>query len=254
MEEQELPLLVVIKNDKPSNYGAGNVNLQLKSSLEGIKYLQSIGCVFSFKTRTDQRMYSNDIIKYSMSLDKAFPVREAYKGIMNNRLIFISYGKSYRYLPFGLCDFLVCGHTENLYDLYNIEYNKWPNDYHILRQKEESSFYSKITEKLEPFDNVSPYDIFDNFNKLYYENMCAESYIVHNFYDKNIHKTDATDNLMKHYYYFLSQFAVVMDSREVELLWPKYDIYNVQLESSLDYLSKLDFKKWIDIYLQDIKL
>lgn len=244
----------LVLNEKPQNHGAGNVNLQLKTSLEGLSFLKMEGCDYCFKTRTDQRVYANDIIKYTMSLDNVFPVREEYKKIMNKRLIFISYGKSYRYLPFALCDFFVCGHIDDMIKLYNIQYNEWPDDYHILRQKDEKEFYTKITSELEPYDNVTPYEIYNNFNEIYYKYMCAESYIIHTYYDKNIKKIKKDDNLMQHYYFFLSQFAIVIDSRETEMLWPKYDIYNSQLESSLDYLSKLDFKKWIQIYIQNYNI
>lgn len=246
--------VTVIQNHYPEKRGAGNINLQLKSSYEGALFLNRCGCSYIIKTRTDQRVLANDMLNYFEELFCVFPIRNEYIEKQNERLIFISYGKSYKYLPFGLCDFLVCGKAKDILNYYSTRYNlDWPDDYHKLLKKEEDIFYSYITSYLEPYINKNPYECIPLFNESYFKYMCAECYIAYNYFNKYIRMISINENLYLDYLFFLSQFSIVIDSASLELYWNKYDLYQTQQENSLDYLSKLDFKKWLNIYNSNIR-
>ena len=62
----------VITSQIPNQLYGTNVLRQSVSSYNGLKVLKSLGCDYAIKTRTDQRMYANDLIPYLLSLVKSF--------------------------------------------------------------------------------------------------------------------------------------------------------------------------------------
>jgi hypothetical protein len=55
LEKHNIEILI---NSKPEYFGVQNINLQIKSTAAGLKFLRSKGVLFVLKTRTDQRFYS----------------------------------------------------------------------------------------------------------------------------------------------------------------------------------------------------
>ena len=67
-------LIVLLENEMPEDRGFGNVNLQLESSLQGVKFIrQNTSAKFVLKTRTDQRINYFDFLVYFKNLLKTFP-------------------------------------------------------------------------------------------------------------------------------------------------------------------------------------
>lgn len=66
---------IVITNKKPEKF-MGNGALQIKSTFEGIKMAEQLGCRYVCKTRSDQRMYATDIFSYLLKLLELFPIKE----------------------------------------------------------------------------------------------------------------------------------------------------------------------------------
>ncbi|MBR3050746.1 MAG: hypothetical protein IKG61_04770 [Selenomonadaceae bacterium] len=67
-------LIVLLENEMPEDRGFGNVNLQLESSLQGVKFIrQNTSAKFVLKTRTDQRINYFDFLVYFKNLRKTFP-------------------------------------------------------------------------------------------------------------------------------------------------------------------------------------
>ena len=236
----------VVLCKKPEKTGAYNINLQLTSAYEGVKMAQKLGCSYALKTRTDQRLYANDVLKYFQTLLNIFPSSDCK--VVNQRLIFTTYGKSFRYLPFNLCDFLVYGETSELLKLYGIQRDNRASDFGKIIYTEEKEFNKKIFTLLEGKQGVSPYDVFPDFDALYKKYMFAEYYIVYNYFLENIASNESYGDLMDAYYSYLKKYAVVADSEKLLLYWPKYVQYNVKFENELDFYAKLDSKKWMDIY------
>lgn len=238
--------IYLIENEIPQKVGAGNINCQIISSLEGVRYAEYLKCKYVVKTRTDQRVYVNDMLDYFSNLWKIFPPKRYIEE--HKRLIFISYGKSFLYRPFCLCDFLVAGSINDMKNLYNIplDYDRADN-YHILLEKEEDSFNDIFKKKIER-EHISPYEYFSNFNKLYYKYFCSEEYIVYNYYNIYYNKINKDENLLNIYHKFLKDEIIVIDSEQLLLFWPKYKKYYGEKETELEYYATLNFKKWVDIY------
>jgi hypothetical protein len=58
----------VVKSIKPPNYGRKNVNLQIISTINGIKLASNLGCNYVLKTRCDQRIHSKNLLPYFFKL------------------------------------------------------------------------------------------------------------------------------------------------------------------------------------------
>ena len=219
----------VVESYPPSIAGAGNINMQLESAYEGIKKAYELGCVYSLKTRTDQRIYANDSLDYLINLQTLFPSGD--NNIVKKRLIYISYGKSFIYLPFNLCDFLVFGETRELDKLYGIERDTREVGYHRQYEKEQKKFNRLISDNLENSRLGNPYTLFPDFEDQYYKYMYAEYYIVYKYYSENIAPISSGDNLLELYHSYLKDFAIVADAEKLLIYWPKYATNNIRIEA-----------------------
>lgn len=237
-----------VESQPPKSPGAGNINMQLTSSLAGVRKAKELGCKFSLKTRTDQRIYANDVLQYFRNLQEAFPSKDPQ--IVSKRLIYISCrSASFRYLPFFLCDFVTFGEVDELIKLYNIKRDRRPNNFHKKLEKEESLFREEIYNKLEIKSDSSPYELFPDFEKQYYKYMLSEYYTVFNYFNEHIGRLNRGDDLMDAYYTYLKNYAVVADTEKLMIYWPKYTIDTAQGNNEFTTNGKLNFKKWLEIYL-----
>lgn len=237
-----------IENELPDNPGAGNINMQLTSSLAGIKKAKELGCKYAMKTRTDQRIYANDVLEYFRNLQEAFPSKNPE--IVPERLIFISSrSSSFRYLPFYLCDFVTFGEVDELIKLYSAKKDDRDCSFHKIFEKEECIFREEIYKNLEIKSGCSPYTLFRDFEDRYYRYMLTEYYIVYHYFDSYIRKLNRGDDLMDAYYTYLKNYAVIADTEKLMIYWPKYTIDDVQGNNEITNNGKLNFKKWLDIYL-----
>lgn len=237
---------ILVESRKPNASGAGNINMQLTSSLAGVKKAEEIGCKYSVKTRTDQRIYSNDFLQYFSNLVKLFP--SSNTDTVRERIVYISFGKSFRYLPFNLCDFISYGATSELLKLYGVRQDERKADFHKQFEDDERSFNRMLFDSFESRNEATPYDIPD-FEEKYYRYMYAEYYIVYCYFCENIYQLSRGDDLMDAYYTYLQNYAIIADSEKILLYWPKYVTNIVKHETEIDFLAKLDFKKWLDIYV-----
>lgn len=238
---------ILIESRAPAFAGPGHINMQLVSSLAGMEKVKTLGCKYAVKTRTDQRIYANDMLQYYRNLLEIFPSDDAE--VVSKRIIYTSYGTSYRYLPFNLCDFVVFGETEELIKLYSIPFDNHPDDYHKRIAKETKPFIREIFNNLETKYNGSPYKLFPDFETRYYRYWFGEYYIVYHYFAENICQLKQGDDLIDAYYFYLKKYAIVADSEKLLLYWPKYAENIAKYKTELDFLAKLDFKKWLDIYL-----
>ena len=63
----------VLENEFPSKKGPYNINLQIISSSNGIDYSERFNRKYIIKSRTDQRVYDPNTLKYLKNLMKVFP-------------------------------------------------------------------------------------------------------------------------------------------------------------------------------------
>ena len=84
--------VVLLENEPPKERGTGNVNLQLKSSLQGVKFVQAhTSAKFVLKTRTDQRINRFEFLLYFKNLLRTFPPKgtKLHQRILFTRMIFL---------------------------------------------------------------------------------------------------------------------------------------------------------------------
>lgn len=107
--------ITVIKSRKPEDGGVGNINMQTLSSITGLKEASRKNCLYSMKTRSDQRLYRTDIFQFFMALMKEFPLENPYMLRQKERIIF-SQGTfpNSMLIPYHICDFFFFGLTDDL--------------------------------------------------------------------------------------------------------------------------------------------
>ena len=100
----------ILQNKYPKNRGISNVNLQLISSLNGIKIAEEKGVEYILKTRTDQRIYSPNSLEYFLNLLEQFPVKNK---IQKQRIIGVSLN-TFKYRLYGLSDMTIFGNVKDM--------------------------------------------------------------------------------------------------------------------------------------------
>ena len=238
---------VWIESEPPEARGAWNVNMQLDSSLAGMKKAKALGCRYAMKTRTDQRIYANDVLQYFRELQEIFPSGDPE--LMPQRLVYISRDASYRYMPFSLGDLVVFGETDEMVKLYSIKRDCRPNDFGAVHREEVRQFSFEIQTELEARCNSSPYKLIPDFEERFYNLMISEIWISLQFFSENICPVRRGDDLMDAYYTYLKKYAVVADVEKVLFYFPKYARTARRGFNEFTAPGKMDFKKWMDIYL-----
>jgi len=75
----------VVENTKPDYSGVSNINLQIKSTKNGLFKAKELGFKYCLKTRTDQRIYRHDFILYFLSLLDFFKIEsKCFQSIKKN--------------------------------------------------------------------------------------------------------------------------------------------------------------------------
>lgn len=105
---------VVVENKKPTDAGQQNINMQLVSSLTGIKKAEELGAEYVLKTRTDQRMYAVNAIEFLYHACNAFALTSETK--QQKRIVAVSLN-SFKYRMYGVSDMNIFG-TVNDVELY----------------------------------------------------------------------------------------------------------------------------------------
>lgn len=246
-------LCVVNRLPDKSEFGRGNLNLQLINSLSGIRKVQEKGGVkYVLKTRADQRIYMRNFLGYFSDLLVAYPCRGDK---LTNRLVFMNCeGASTIYYPFKMSDMLVFGSTEDVVRLYDIPQTpiKKEDDLEQFERK-----YNCYIEKLYALDFDGEYtseqieSLIPDYKGFvrYKMKATAELYILSHFISNVIQSLeDENVDYLDVYLSFLRDYAVVVDKTAIELYWKKYHhqyckIQNYQMEGQLDHAA------WLDIYL-----
>ena len=118
-----------------------------------------------------------------------------------------------------------------------------------MRLEEEVRLNREICEKLEVKCNSSPYELYPDFEERFYDFMYAEIQISLQFFSENICPVRRGDDLMDAYYTYLKKYAIVADVEKVLPYFPKYPWYARRGFIEFNAGGKMDFKKWLEIYL-----
>ncbi|MBD2795650.1 hypothetical protein ID856_03755 [Xenorhabdus sp. 18] len=182
----------VILNKKPKVSGSHNINLQKKTTLEGLMYASKLKCKYALKTRTDQRFYSWATIPF---LKKIIDNNPPYPNdFIENRIIELTMSMC-KFRPWSMCDMFQFGLTNDLIKMWS-----FPDD------ERERTAYEFAQTKYKVRDIV--------------EENVAEIF-VHRNLAKNIGVSDSIDH--NSYYDFMIKFFYLIDKEAVDLFWLKYN-------------------------------
>lgn len=107
----------VIQNEKVDHPYYGNLNLQQKTSREGLSHLSKLGLQFALKTRSDQRLYSESFLQQLIFLTEVQPRNHGVCASGTSR-IFVTYQNSFIDRALSVSDFTQFGQTKELLQLW----------------------------------------------------------------------------------------------------------------------------------------
>ncbi|MBL8861157.1 MAG: hypothetical protein JNK02_04015 [Planctomycetes bacterium] len=111
----------VLLGPKPAVPGLYNINLQVVSAARGIEHAGRRGARWVLKTRTDQRMYSPQALRFLVATALAFPVTGGFR--QRHRIVGVGHG-TLKYAPYHLTDQTVFGHVDDM----TVYWNPPPHD------------------------------------------------------------------------------------------------------------------------------
>ncbi len=208
----------VIKSQKPKTSGLGTTNYQIVSTINAIKYLKKMGCKYVVKTRSDQRVYGQNLIPFFLTLLYQFPSVNLNQ---NNRIIELSMNVC-RYRPYSMCDMFQFGHLADLELMWGV----------VLDPRNQSTnSFSRIRR--------TSRDVSESF--------IGEIYI-HRNYLKTIGASDEVS--LKTFYKNLVDHFIIIDKEQVDLFWYKYNAMEYGIAENPLYdvnrqKSRIYFRDWL---------
>jgi hypothetical protein len=207
---------VIILNKKPAVAGIGNINMQLVTTMGGLRKAKELGVEYAYKTRSDQRMYAVNINEYLVNLVNHFPVKAGFK--QHKRLIASGFG-SLKYSPYLLTDVWVFGQIDDMLTYWGLDLEDRPP-----LAKPVTSIKDLVDAKIN------------------------ESYICAEFLKKIGRTPDWT---IHNWWQALADHFIIVDTHSLDLFFYKYDFY--QEHRQLTYAGNnnnqpLTFKDWLNIY------
>lgn len=225
---------IVVTSERPNNCGFCNVNLQLTSSLAGVKKAKELGCEFAVKTRTDQRICKPFIFDFMISSVELFPGQPGQEG----RICTLDRGISGMFVPYHCSDFLYLGYTEDLIKLFSVSFDKRSNS-EDLRDRAKRQTRRQASEEMLP----------------------PEVYIMKN-YCINILGLSGEDTV-EEWWNVNKNYLISFGKKDVDLIWNKYGkkydynfnaaAYFGRNDSSEKLLTMcFDWFNWFNLYLGNI--
>ena len=207
----------------PKISGPLNLNLQVTSTYNGLKFSKKINNNFSIKTRSDCRIYLKN---FDLNIFKYFYF---FKKI-NNLIKFGSTSFTIDGRLYGVSDFVIFGKTSDLINYFD-------NSNIIQEIKNFEIFLKKFKNKRKLFGNV---DL-----KVYPEN-----FLCYNFVKKNISSKIKYNS--KDHYKILKKFYLILDNSSLDLFWYKYDHQYEHRDKNFGDIKgntdiHLSFFKWLNL-------
>lgn len=195
-----------------------NVDHQIISTNVALKLAREKGALYSIKTRTDTRLYKNNLENFLIALFKTFPVKE--NNIIKSRIIVPSL-VTFKFRIYSLSDIVMIGNTDDLLEYFD------------LCSFEESIKKMQIS-KNNLLKNETP--------------VVAEIFLCARLLMK-INK-DLKWNL-DDWWSSLKNYFCIIDNSSVDLLWHKYDWqyeYRFLRTYSNSFSRAVDFQDWLSLY------
>jgi hypothetical protein len=208
----------VLINEYPDYSGPSNINYQIISMRNGIRYAESKGAEYVLKTRTDQRIYNPDIFSYMISMQNNF-VSKVKK--QNNRIIFCSLN-SFKFRLYSLSDMFVFGEIKDMARFCDVE-------------------------------PVKPGSKKNNVNNIldWSKARTAEVYLITEYFKRIGYSFDWC---LESYWNSLSDLFCVIDEKIVDIYWYKYlrhSEYRYTIYDVIKNSQNLYFNDWLLFYTGD---
>lgn len=212
--------IFLLENDEPEYAGRFNVNYQLKSSLEGVKFLKSRTNVkYVLKSRSDQWFTRCDFLLYLKGLLDMYPVRS---DVVKSRFVMNMSGN----FPFFFADQFAFGDISDIFNLYSAPYET--NEFSYLANHY-TRFYKlncilgiiKANISKNEFKNIN--DIkreWKKHSKFLFKFCCPEIYITSYYYNRFIMNIEP-DSFIYDWLNFLKNYVIIPD--QLYIYWPKYE-------------------------------
>lgn len=211
--------IVIIENDKLINPGPFNINLQIKTTANGIKKAKADGCKFILKTRSDQRLNHPGFIAYFMNLLKIFP---AFKESNINYRLICSSMNTLKFRYYGVSDMLMFGESGDMCDYWNVKYDDRDNiDFNFATQNLKNYSLSRL----------------------------AEVYLCTEFLKK---RGEVLSYTLNQYLKILGKYFIVIDSESLLLYWNKYTCNIDRYSKKLAIEPQITFQDWLLIYTDSL--
>lgn len=192
---------VVLSKDIPI-CGTGNVNYQICTSLAGIRRAKELGATYVLKNRSDLRLYKDGTLNYMKGLLVNYPVKNNNIYGLKGRIITQGGNPGQMFIPYWLQDFMYFGYTDDLLNLFDIEFSKQAihSTPKYLREKYEIVTGDTLREEQTP-----------------------EIYIVKSF----LEKYECLPYSVSHFWQLVKEIFLFVDPDTVGSFWGKYDIFNM---------------------------
>jgi hypothetical protein len=213
----------IILNSKPLNIGPGNINLQITSTLSGLKKLRELGVERAIKLRSDLTHMNPESLNI---LEDRIELAELITNSTKKRIVTINID-NFALRLFGISDFFQYGDIKDLITLWDI-----PLDLRIPK----SPSYLEERSILET-------------SKLKF----AEVYIFTHFLEKNSFKIEWN---LKRSIEALLKYTIPIDALELGLYWNKYSYLAQRFTYHPDNwkFEEFDFNMWLYFTLNPNKL
>lgn len=217
----------VLLLDKPKVTGSHNINFQIISTLEGIKYFEQKNVQFVCKTRSDQRVYAANSFQY---LEKLLSLYPSNSKIAKGRVVEPALSVC-KYRVWSMTDMFQFGYLEDLRRMWDV-----PLDARMQTAQE------YVTKRYTIFDMVS-----DNIAEIY----------IHRYYAKSSGLDD--DISYEKYYMAIKDLFIVIDKEILDLYWHKYEAVEYGLAANPLYqqnqlLSRINHIDWLSLYYEKNKI
>jgi len=207
---------IVVTQRRPENPGISNTNLQAASSALGVEAARSAGASYVLKSRTDQRLYSEHLLKVLHSSLIAFPL-QSEAGSQSRRVVGLSLN-SFAYRLYGLSDMFTFGTLSDMAQYWDGALDQRPP---VIIQ----------TKTLREFAELRICEV--------------------RFFSRFLEATGW--NLrwtLEDYWRAVAKRLVVLDAHAVDLLWPKYTTLEERWTQYLGapFFRELNFSFWLELY------
>jgi hypothetical protein len=246
--------ILILENEQPKESGPWNIRYQLISTQKGLELAEQIeGIKYVLKTRTDQVfLLPNFMVLFKNTL-RTYPVSNEN---LHERIVFPGGFASMCTYPFRITDFFTFGRVEDLKNYYAAsgENEKLSATFADLERRNQQ--FLNVMGRA-PYDNYAVMCMMDSEKRRAVverirDSIDPETYIASSFYERTILKRQLSpeDDVLMHYWTFVKNCAVFVDTDDILFLWKKYRSQYIDLSSNIAD-GGMTHGTWLSMYYDD---